>query len=114
MIILSEKFQKRVENFQCSNCGFKVTGNGFTDHCPKCLFGRHVDINPGDRAALKICGGEMEPISIAPNGKRFSISYICKKCGYKYTNKSSDDDDITSFIETLNGAESISKRLPPT
>ena len=28
-----------------------MKGNGYTNHCPKCLWSKHVDINPGDRGA---------------------------------------------------------------
>ncbi|MBR6751902.1 MAG: RNHCP domain-containing protein, partial [Alphaproteobacteria bacterium] len=44
-----KQFVKRVENFTCAHCGAEVFGNGYTNHCPKCLWSRHVDNNPGDR-----------------------------------------------------------------
>lgn len=110
---MSETFRKNKEDFVCVNCSTQVVGNGFTDHCPKCLYSLHVDINPGDRAALETCGGIMEPISISPSRNGFTIFYKCLTCGYEYSNKSAQDDDVTSFIEKLGSAESISKRLPP-
>jgi DNA-directed RNA polymerase subunit RPC12/RpoP len=108
---MSTNFRKTIENFVCFHCGNEVEGNGFTDHCPKCLFGKHVDVNPGDRAAQ--CGGEMEPISIAPSKNGFTIQYKCLSCGHQHSNKSSDDDDISSFIEKLGSTEALNKRLPP-
>ncbi|GIW69886.1 MAG: hypothetical protein KatS3mg101_0633 [Patescibacteria group bacterium] len=56
-------FQKKKENFICKNCGYFVIGNGYTNHCPRCLYSEHVDINPGDRA--NTCEGLMEPVGIA-------------------------------------------------
>ncbi|HYC79501.1 MAG TPA: RNHCP domain-containing protein, partial [Candidatus Binatia bacterium] len=53
-------FQRTPENFVCENCGTKVSGNGYTNHCPNCLYSKHVDNNPGDR--LNKCHGLMEPI----------------------------------------------------
>ena len=51
------RFTRVVEDFTCGQCGAAVTGDGYTNHCPLCLWSRHVDINPGDRAAE--CGGLM-------------------------------------------------------
>ncbi len=108
---MSESFQRVVEDFTCSQCGTLVHGTGFTDHCPACLFSQHVDVTPGDRASD--CGGVMEPISIAPERSGYVISYHCQKCGYEYSNKSADDDDVTSFIESQGDPRSLAKRLPP-
>ncbi|HMS24936.1 MAG TPA: RNHCP domain-containing protein [Acidimicrobiia bacterium] len=110
---MSVNFRKTVEDFVCSHCGNEITGNGFTDHCPVCLFSRHVDVTPGDRAALETCGGEMEPISIAPHGTSYKIFYRCLSCGHEYSNKSADGDDVSSFIEKQGGAAALAKRLPP-
>ena len=57
-----KRFSRRTEDFTCEHCGTKVKGNGYTNHCPQCLYSKHVDINPGDR--LSDCGGLMEPIDI--------------------------------------------------
>ncbi|MFN8015753.1 MAG: RNHCP domain-containing protein [Acidimicrobiia bacterium] len=98
---MAENFKRNVEDFTCLNCGETVHGNGYTDHCPKCLYSQHVDVNPGDRAALETCGGLMKPINIAPIKGGYKIFYTCEKCGYEHSNKSSHNDDISSFIETL-------------
>ena len=55
-------FQKTVEDFICEHCGNKVAGDGYTNHCPNCLWSKHVDVNPGDRAA--ICGGMMKAVKV--------------------------------------------------
>lgn len=60
----AKKFQRCTEDFDCGHCGFRVQGNGFTNHCPQCLWSAHVDINPGDRAAT--CRALMEPIAVRP------------------------------------------------
>jgi len=49
MLLPEKKFQKRIENFTCEKCGLFVKGTGYTDHCPNCLWSKHMDINPGDR-----------------------------------------------------------------
>jgi len=59
MSIVGKKFQRQKEDFVCGECGTTVSGTGYTNHCPQCLWSMHVDVNPGDRAAA--CGGMMEP-----------------------------------------------------
>lgn len=84
-------FTRRVEDFICEHCGAQVTGNGYTDHCPKCLWGKHVDVDPGDRAAS--CGGAMEPVAIEGTAGRFRIRYRCTACKHEFLVDSAPDDD---------------------
>lgn len=50
-----KKFQRQIEDFVCEKCGKEVKGDGYTDHCPRCLRSKHVDVNPGDRRSK--CNG---------------------------------------------------------
>ena len=52
------------ESFECENCGKNVSKSAYTarDHCPFCLYSKHVDINPGDRNNK--CLGLLKPIGI--------------------------------------------------
>ena len=94
---MSAKFQKRKEDFICEKCGFLVKGNGFTNHCPKCLWGKHVDVNPGDR--LEICGGLMEPIRAENKSDKYYVIHRCTKCGVERTNSVSRQDDFDVLIK---------------
>ena len=89
-------FTKTVENFNCAHCGAAVFGNGYTNHCPHCLWSRHVDNNPGDRAAT--CGGMMRPISVASDGDRYIITHQCEVCGKIKRQRTCDADDIDAII----------------
>ena len=86
----SKTFERKKENFTCEKCGFEVVGNGYTNHCPKCLWSKHVDVNPGDRAAT--CGGMMEPVEVALKGGEYIILHRCIKCGFEKKNKASKED----------------------
>jgi rubrerythrin len=92
-----KKFQKRVENFICEHCGFFVKGSGYTDHCPKCLWSKHVDINPGDRESG--CNGMMKPIGIKIEQGEYVIYYQCIKCGYKHRVKSNPEDNFEEILK---------------
>ena len=93
----SLKFKKKKEDFVCEQCGAEVKGNGFTNHCPKCLYSKHVDIFPGDR--LETCGGLMKPISAEESGGEWSLIHKCQKCGKEQKNKTSKEDDFNEVVE---------------
>jgi len=100
MKLKSKKFQRRIEDFVCENCGAEVKGNGYTDHCPNCLWGRHVDVNPGDRAAD--CRGMMEPVRAEVKSGKYLLHYKCTKCGHKFRVKSVPNDNLDEIIKLIN------------
>ena len=89
-------FTKRIEDFTCAHCGADVLGNGYTNHCPKCLWSRHVDDNPGDRQSK--CGGMMRPISVEQRNGEFIITHKCEKCGKTIKQHASENDDMDTII----------------
>ena len=88
---MSLKFQKRKEDFVCGHCGYEVAGNGYTNHCPKCLWSRHVDEYPGDRA--NGCLGMMEPIRFILDKGEHILIHRCIRCEKEKKNRMSEDDD---------------------
>ena len=60
--MMTKKFQRTKEDFTCEKCNLVVNGSGYTNHCPRCLWSKHVDVNPGDRQAT--CQGFMEPVCL--------------------------------------------------
>ena len=98
-----KKFQRTIEDFSCEKCDFLVRGNGYTNHCPRCLWSKHVDINPGDRLAL--CGGIMEPKNIEIDGDTHIIIHQCVQCNHQKRNKISKEDDsdvVLGIMRTQN------------
>jgi hypothetical protein len=90
-------FQRRIEDFVCEHCGHKVIGSGYTNHCPKCLYSKHVDINPGDRKAN--CSGLMSPIGMELDHGEYTLLHKCTKCGFERKNKSVPEDDFNQIIK---------------
>jgi uncharacterized protein (DUF983 family) len=102
---MSSKFQRKIEDFVCLHCSAPVTGNGFTNHCPHCLWSKHVDINPGDRASL--CGGAMKPVRIEGiTGKEVLVNR-CEVCGYEKRNKLSKEDDFTAVLAIIKASSDL-------
>ena len=87
------------ESFQCENCGYNVPKSNYTarDHCPKCLYSKHLDINPGDRS--NNCKGLMKPIGIEKFKDTYKIIYECLKCHKNHKNIVLKDDDFNKIIE---------------
>ena len=92
-----KKFTKTKEDFKCLNCGELVTGNGYTNHCPKCLYSQHVDINPGDRSAE--CRGQMKPTSVEMTRDGYIITHECQKCDHVRKQKASEGDNFDAMLE---------------
>ena len=97
-----KKFNMIDENFICENCNTFVNKLNYSarDHCPKCLYSKHVDINPGDR--LNNCRGLMKPIGIEKYKDTYKIIYKCLKCGMLHKNKVASDDNIDLIISLSN------------
>jgi hypothetical protein len=87
---MNRKFQRTVEDFTCAHCRVKVAGNGYTNHCPVCLYSKHVDIHPGDRA--NSCGGMMQPVGIESKGSEWNILHQCEKCNTQMRCKALSED----------------------
>ena len=92
-------FSKNDNFFTCENCGSEVNPLNYTsrDHCPYCLYSKHVDINPGDR--LNTCKGLLEPIGIEKFKDTYKIIYKCNKCKTLHKNIMANDDDMNKIIE---------------
>lgn len=92
---MSQTFIKHREDFTCRQCGAEVVGDGYTNHCPKCLYSRHVDICPGDRAAE--CGGLMAPVAVERQHAAERIIHRCLECGTTRPNRASPRDDLAAI-----------------
>ncbi|HEY4718945.1 MAG TPA: RNHCP domain-containing protein [Anaerolineales bacterium] len=93
---MSRHFQRTIEDFVCGQCGFTVQGTGYTNHCPCCLWSRHVDVMPGDRQAD--CGGLMRPVAVEVKANGYRILHRCQICGAEKWNQASPADDFDRLV----------------
>lgn len=93
-----KRFNEIDEEFICENCGKKVEKLIYSsrDHCPYCLYSKHVDILPGDR--LNTCMGLLIPIEIEKFKDTFKIIYKCNKCNKLHKNIIAKDDNYDLII----------------
>jgi len=87
--------------FTCMRCRAAVPAQSFgtrhRNHCPRCLWSRHVDHEPGDRRCP--CRAPMEPIGIeVRRDGEWAIIHRCTGCGTLRTNRIAGDDDERSLL----------------
>ena len=83
-------------SFRCHHCHLDVPadapGTQHRNHCPFCLWSRHVDVAPGDRASD--CLASMEPIAIAVRKDgEWRLIHRCHGCGTLSSNRTAGDDN---------------------
>ena len=89
--------------FTCQHCGAEVSldapGTSHRNHCPACLWSRHLDRNvPGDRKAD--CPGGMEPIAVTVRTEsRWVLIHRCTRCGRLRLNKTAGDDNLLLLMQ---------------
>jgi hypothetical protein len=88
---------ERDQAFKCGRCkqfiGAPVSGGRHRNHCPNCLYSRHVDDTmPGDRKSD--CHAMMRPLGLVSrrNGEQVLI-HECLGCGKHDPNRIAADDN---------------------
>lgn len=79
--------------------GVLPSGGRHRNHCPFCLYSRHVDGRvPGDRTSE--CGGSMKPVAAFTrrNGEH-AIVHRCVECGFERYNRIAADDDFVLVLK---------------
>lgn len=104
------------ESFKCGHCkafiGPTISGGRHRNHCPLCLYSRHVDDRrPGDRAST--CRSLMEAVGTfnRPKGEQV-IVHRCLGCGVERYNRVAADDNMLACMR-LAPVEPRSARLQP-
>jgi len=85
------------EDFECEHCGHSQRGTGYTNHCERCLWSKHVDVQPGDRAAE--CGALMQPVAVDTKKAGYRILQRCVGCEHERWNKAQDGDDFEAILQ---------------
>ena len=93
------------DSFVCENCGKEINKHpewSARNHCPFCLYSKHLDINlPWDR--LSNCLWLMHPIDIEyKKNKGNMIKHKCTKCNKEILNKIAPDDYFLNFVKKIN------------
>jgi hypothetical protein len=81
-----------------------LSNGSYRNHCPACLWSKHVDLAPGDRASA--CRQLMRPERVDHRGgKGLVIIHRCAGCGFTRANRVAADcaqgDDLDAVIALL-------------
>jgi len=110
------------DDFRCGHCGNHVTvmhmvsGVNNRNHCPYCLWSRHLDLfAAGDR--LSACKGQMKPIGLTMKKSRnkyqiksrgeLMLIHQCTECGGLSINRIATDDDPDSVMDVFFHAQTL-------
>ena len=94
--------RRRSGSFRCGHCRLDVpmeaVGTVHRNHCPNCLWSKHVDHTPGDRAAE--CGSLMEPIAITVRDRgEWVLVHRCTGCDDVHLNRTAGDDNALVLLQ---------------
>ncbi|MFZ0532751.1 MAG: RNHCP domain-containing protein [Anaerolineales bacterium] len=108
--------------FKCRYCQAHVhtlpilSGVQNRNHCPFCLWSRHVDQNrPGDR--MSACKAIMQPIGLTVKQSRnkygsgtngeLMLIHLCSECGKLSINRIAADDLLESLMEIFHASSRL-------
>jgi hypothetical protein len=96
------RHRRTPDTFRCKRCRFEVPthapGTRHRNHCPLCLWSRHLDDAPGDRAAG--CAGQMEPIGVTvQRDGEWSLVHRCGSCSHVRLNRIAGDDNPLTLMQ---------------
>lgn len=113
------------DSFVCQNCGrqvfLKAPGTAHRNHCPFCLWSKHIDEKSGDRKSA--CGGLMEPIGLTfkkegidkfsglPRQGEIMIIHRCLRCEKISINRLAGDDEARAVLKIFEKGLKISDSL---
>lgn len=95
---MPKHFQRNNQPFVCEHCQANVPAHPTSsrDHCNNCLYGKHVDNYPGDRA--NNCQGTLIPIGLDIKNGKTQIVFRCQKCGQQIKNIQASDDNPDKVV----------------
>ncbi|MFZ5845229.1 MAG: RNHCP domain-containing protein [Patescibacteria group bacterium] len=114
---------EEISSFKCAHCHALVPihdemGTKHRNHCPSCLWSKHVDDKTsGDRASD--CGGGMKPIGITlkregtdkftgkPKYGDVMLVHECTMCGRHSINRIAADDSSQIILQVFEQSESL-------
>ncbi|MFC1610116.1 RNHCP domain-containing protein [Myxococcota bacterium] len=93
------------ESFLCAHCKRTVVptlhGTRHRNHCPHCLWSRHLDRTPGDRRSS--CRGQMVPVAVWVRDGEWVLLHRCERCAIIRGNRIAPDDDLTTLLALAAG-----------
>jgi predicted RNA-binding Zn-ribbon protein involved in translation (DUF1610 family) len=112
------KFDQMTSDFKCKHCHQYIStdpalsGVNNRNHCPYCLYSRHLDLfEAGDR--LSACKGEMRPVGVTLKQARkkygrqqgeLMLVHQCVDCGKVSINRIAADDIAENMLSVYHAS----------
>ncbi len=107
--------QSRRPFFRCVHCKNEISidavGTKHRNHCPVCLWSRHVDNSIGDRKSNCLASIRPLGLSLKENGGEIMIVHWCVKCHKISRNRIAADDNTTSILDLLKSSLDIDAKI---
>lgn len=119
------RFNRHNQDFRCGHCqnpvsaSFVLAGVKNRNHCPLCLWSKHVDSqSAGDRLAA--CKGLMEPVGLTlkktrkkygPETGELMLVHRCVECEKISINRIAADDDTERIFEVFDSSIELDPAL---
>ncbi len=98
----ADRVESRDGTFRCRHCktivGVPISGGRHRNHCPLCLYSRHVDWKrPGDRRSE--CRSMMRAVGVFTRGDGEQVLiHLCLGCGVERHNRVAADDNVIEVM----------------
>ena len=119
------KLEEKKGGFRCCHCGQWVPfsefmGTAHRNHCPFCLWSKHVDLEkPGDRKSK--CQAGMRPIGLTfkqegpdkygrPRQGELMLIHECTGCGKISINRIAADDNEETILKVFKESQKLPQR----
>ena len=119
------KLEEKKGGFRCCNCGQWVPftefmGTKHRNHCPYCLWSKHVDLEkPGDRKSK--CQAGMKPIGLTFKHEgvdkygrlrqgELMLIHECTSCGKISINRIAADDNEEMILKIFSESQKLESR----
>ena len=98
---MSRKSRPDRQGFCCIHCRRQIDAGAFgtrhRNHCPHCLWSRHLDDEVGDRRSA--CAQPMRPIGLeSREDGEWAVIHRCIGCGVLRTNRVAGDDHELALL----------------
>lgn len=117
---------KKIKGFECAYCHQwvpfdKFIGTRFRNHCPFCLWSKHVDEKKsGNRQAF--CHGLMKPIGLTfkkegfdkygkPRQGELMLIHQCQNCGQISINRLAADDESQMVLKIFEESKKLGREI---
>ncbi len=123
--MLRDHFSVINNDFKCLHCQHPVSANSLVsgvhnrNHCPYCLWSRHMDLHrPGDRLAA--CRAGMRPVGLTlkKTGKKYGpgtgelmLIHLCHDCGKVSINRIAADDDPEMILTIFENSAHLDRQV---